>query len=307
MAEMNIALLGGDKRELEVAKVLLGRFRLRCFGLPREGLPQDRRLLMAQTLDEALSGADAVLLPMAGVREDGLLYAPLAGEIKIERGDLAFLKAGTPVLVGVASRYLRELCTELALPLYEVAEHDLVAIPNAVPTAEGALALLLQETDITVNGMRALVLGFGRVGEAMSLRLRALGAEVLVANRGERRLARAKALGFATLNWGELAAALPECDAVVNTVPAPVLGRAELAALPAAALVVDLASGAGGTDFAAAAELGVRALHALSLPGKIAPVSAGRILGRVYPRYLAMVCGLPLADETEYTAKAVTE
>ena len=307
MAEINIALLGGDKRELEVARVLLPRFSLRCFGLPRGGLPQSRRLRLAQTLDEALNGADAVLLPMAGVKEDGMLYAPLYGDIKIDAADFAFLQAGTPVLVGVASRYLRELCAENSLPLYEVAEHDLVAIPNAVPTAEGALAIIMQETDITINGMRALVLGFGRVGEAVALRLKALGAEVLAVNRGERRLARAKALGFSSCAWGELPAALAGCDAVINTIPAPVLGRKELAALKSSALVVDLASGAGGTDFAAAEQLGVRALHALSLPGKVAPVSAGRILGRVYPRYLATVCGLPIDWENDDTAKAVKE
>lgn len=307
MAEINIALLGGDKRELEVARVLLGRYHLRCFGLPRDALPKNKRLLPAQTLDEALSGADAVLLPMAGVREDGSLYAPLWQDIKVEREDLELLKAGTPVLVGVASNYLRGLCAELSLPLYEVAEHDLVAIPNAVPTAEGALALLLQETDITINGMRTVVLGFGRVGEAVSLRLRALGAEVTAFNRGKRRLARARAQGFNAPDWSGLAAALAECDAVINTVPAPVLGSDELALLKSSALVIDLASGAGGTDFAAAAGLGVRALHALSLPGKIAPVSAGRILGQVYPNYLATVCGLPLGDDNKKTAKAVRE
>lgn len=299
MAEINIALLGGDKREIEVARALLPRYRLRCFGQPVRALPQASRLLAAKSLAEALSGADAVILPMAGIAENGLLYAPLCGEIGVGREDFAMLKAGTPVLVGVASAYLRGLCAELSLPLFEVAEHDLVAIPNAVPTAEGALYLLLRDTDITVNGMRVLVVGFGRVGEAVAIRLRALGAEVVVANRGERRSAKAEALGFQVANWAAWQDELAACDAVINTVPAQVLGRAALARLSENVLVLDLASGAGGTDFAAAEELGVRALHALSLPGKVAPVSAGRILGQVYPRYLATVCGLPPYNNNE--------
>lgn len=297
MADINIALLGGDKRELEVAKALLPRFKLRCFGLPPDDLPQDERLLVARTLPQALAGADAVLLPMAGVCNNGLLYAPLWGKIPIKRSDFALLKAGTPVLVGVASSYLSSLCAELLLPLYQVAEHDLVAIPNAVPTAEGAIYLLLRDTDITINGMRVMVLGFGRVGEALALRLRALGANVVVANRGEKRLAKAAAMGFATCDRASWQAALAGQDAVINTVPAPVLGTAALAGLPAGALVLDLASGVGGTDFAVAEQLGVRAVHALSLPGKIAPVSAGQILGQVYPRYLQQICGLPPGDD----------
>lgn len=49
------------------------------------------------------------------------------------------------------------------------------------------------------------------------------------------------------------------------------------------ALVIDLASRPGGVDFAAAAELGVRCVWALSLPGKVAPVTAGRyIMDTVY-------------------------
>lgn len=300
MAEINIALLGGDKREIEVAAALLPLYRLRCFGLPERDLPQSPRLLAANSLAEALSGADAVILPMAGVNENARLYAPLCGEITVRREDLAMLKSGTPVLVGVASAYLRGICTELSLPLFEVAEHDLVAIPNAVPTAEGALYILLRDTDITVNGMRVLVLGFGRVGEAVAIRLRALGAEVLVANRGERRTAKAESMGFAVAKWSNWQTRLADCDVVVNTVPTQVLGRVHLSRLTKGALVLDLASGAGGTDFAAAEDLGVRAVHALSLPGKIAPISAGRILGQVYPGYLATVCGLtPYNDNVE--------
>lgn len=297
MADLNIALLGGDRRELEVAKVMLPHYRLRCFGLPTEDLPPSPRLLAASSPTEALSGVDAVLLPMAGVSEEGQLYAPLCSQIFLRAEDFAPVKSGTPVLVGVASNYLARLCRELSLPLHRVAEHDLVALPNAVPTAEGALGLIMQNTAITVNNMRVLVLGFGRVGEALAIRLRALGAEVWVANRGERRGVRAESLGFSTSAWGDWAKRLGDFDVVVNTIPAAVLDKSMLLRLNPAALVLDLASGAGGVDFAAAKELGILAIHALSLPGKVAPISAGRILGRVYPQYLHTVCGLPLQNE----------
>ncbi|MBQ2887935.1 MAG: NAD(P)-binding domain-containing protein [Firmicutes bacterium] len=292
MAEKIVALLGGDKREIEVAKMLAGEFRLRCFGLPRNLLPCDQRnICCCASVAEALSGAQAVLLPMAGVRENGLLYSPLVGDVAVGPDEFSLLKAGTPVLVGVASAYLSGMCRDLSLPLFEVAEQDLVAIPNAVPTAEGALEIIMRETEVTVSGLKALVLGFGRVGEALCLRLRALGAEVLVVNRGERRRQLARSHGFALCGWADLPTALAECDVVVNTVPTAVLDKRLLRRLNSGCLVVDLASGAGGTDFVAAGELGIRAIHAISLPGKAAPLSAGRILGRVYPRLLATICG----------------
>ena len=67
---------------------------------------------------------------------------------------------------------------------------------------------------------------------------------------------------------------------VVNTAPALVITRGVLEALQPGTLVVDLASEPGGTDFAAARALGVRAMHALSLPARFAPETAGELVGR---------------------------
>ena len=53
------------------------------------------------------------------------------------------------------------------------------------------------------------------------------------------------------------------------------LGREQLAALRPGALVIDLASKPGGVDLAAAGDLGLTVIWALSLPGKVAPVTAG--------------------------------
>jgi len=44
------------------------------------------------------------------------------------------------------------------------------------------------------------------------------------------------------------------------------------------ALIIDLASKPGGVDYIAAKELGIHALLAPSLPGKVAPLSAALII-----------------------------
>ena len=117
--------------------------------------------------------------------------------------------------------------------------------------------------------------GFGRVGQALAVRLAALGAVVTLAARSPAQRALAQSLGLKAAPLEQLPALAPGFDTVVNTVPAPVLTRTVLAQLPPAALIVDLASRPGGTDFAAAAQLGHTALHALSLPAACAPDSAG--------------------------------
>ena len=61
---------------------------------------------------------------------------------------------------------------------------------------------------------------------------------------------------------------------------AAVLPRALLQQLPGGALIIDLASLPGGTDFAAAEELGLHAEHALALPGRCAPQTAGALIAQ---------------------------
>ena len=133
----------------------------------------------------------------------------------------------------------------------------------------------MEELPTTIHGSRVLVIGFGRVGKLVAHQFQGLGARVSVAARKYEQLAWARAFGYGTEHVGQLAGWLCGYDLVVNTVPARVLGRAELEDLRPDCLILDLASDPGGVDLEAAAELGLTALRALSLPGKVAPVSAG--------------------------------
>lgn len=136
----------------------------------------------------------------------------------------------------------------------------------------------MEELPITLHGARVLVIGNGRIGSLLAGKLRALQAEVWVSARSPKDFARIEAAGHTSLHTNALAGHLAGFDLVVNTVPAQVLGMAELAELPEGCLVLDLASKPGGVDFTAAGQLGRRAIWALSLPGKVAPVSAARAI-----------------------------
>ena len=65
---------------------------------------------------------------------------------------------------------------------------------------------------------------------------------------------------------------------IFNTVPAKIIDKALLDGLEHCRLIIDLASGKGGVDFTAASARGIKAIHALSLPGKVAPFTAGQII-----------------------------
>ena len=83
-------------------------------------------------------------------------------------------------------------------------------------------------------------------------------------------------MGFRALDTAKLSGALGGADIVINTAPALVLTASRLTELPAGALVLDLASKPGGTDFDAARSFGIKALTAPGLPGKWSPDTAAK-------------------------------
>ncbi len=268
-------VVGGDRRQLALAR-LLGEdgHRVHTFAL---GPGSERSL-------EGIGRADCVVLPVPASGADGMVPAPLgAGEGCPVEMVLDALSAGQLVCAGMAGE---ELCTAAAargLVLVDYFQREDLTVMNAVATAEGAIQLAMEELPVTLCGARALVVGFGRIGRLLAPRLAALGAEVTAAaRRGEQR-ALARAMGLRAAGTEHMARILHSCTLAVNTAPAMVLGREELAALPEDALVIDLASPPGGVDFAAARALGVNALWARGLPGRVAPVSAaGYIRDAVY-------------------------
>jgi dipicolinate synthase subunit A len=67
-------------------------------------------------------------------------------------------------------------------------------------------------------------------------------------------------------------------DIVFNTVPSVIFTRGVLSGLRRGTLLIDLSSAPGGVDMDAAQKLGIHALHAFSLPAKVAPRTAGEII-----------------------------
>ncbi len=286
LGHLTVAVLGGDRRETEVIRELLRQGAVvRAAG--RERAPDPEGVVPAHDAAAALRGADALLGPMPGIDEEGRVWSAVAARpLHLGPGDLAGLRNGAVVLVGRANAHLRALARQGAIRLAELAEDDEVAILNSIPTAEGALQLAMELSPLSLNGSSAAVLGMGRTGTTLARLLWALGCHTYALARRPVDLARALTLGCHPVPFHRLTEIAPALDFLFNTVPALVVDRQVLVALPAHAVVIDLASAPGGVDFAAAGELGRTAVLAPGLPGKVAPVSAGRMLARVVLRRL---------------------
>lgn len=274
----NIWVVGGDPRQAALAALLADDgHTVHTYALDRaEGAACEADLSGARL-------ADCVILPLPAAGEDGTLNAPLSGQKHSLTGILDALDAGTLVCAGMVKPELAALAEDRRLILRDYFAREELAVLNAVPTAEGTIQIAMEELPITIHDARVLIVGFGRVGQALAPRLRDLGAHVTVAARSCDQRARARSMALGAERLQGLSEWLCAYDLVVNTAPGAVLGVEELAALKQGALVIDLASKPGGVDMLSAAALGVRVIWALSLPGKTAPVTSGRyIMDTVY-------------------------
>ena len=269
----NIWVMGGDPRQAALAALLADE----GHSVHTYALEQGAGMKCEPSLTGA-DRADCVILPLPAAGADGRLNTPLSADSHDLEEVLGALRPGQLVCAGMAGEGLKGRAEERGLVLRDYFAREELAVLNAVPTAEGALQIALEELPITLHDARALVIGFGRLGKALAPRLRALGAHVWVSARRYEQRAAAQGMGLGSEGVDHLPDWLCSYDLVFNTVPAPVLGVEELAALKEGALVIDLASRPGGVDLDAAAALGVRVIWALSLPGKVAPVTAGRYI-----------------------------
>lgn len=281
---LSICILGGDRREVELVSGLIDSgARVCCFGTPIEGLANEAAI--APSAHDACAGADAVVLPLSGTDTSGNVKIT-SRPVTINRELLAAANPAALVLSGVVRPCLAADCAALSLRLVNTGEDDELAILNSIPSAEGAILMAMQATPFTIHNSNCLVLGPGRTGLTLARMLQGLGAHVWGAARKASGRARLFEMGIAPIDFADLPHCLPQMDIVFNTVPSLVLDRSLVYVLKRTAVIIDLASAPGGIDFVAAAERGIHAELAPGLPGKVAPVTAGRILARVIPRII---------------------
>ena len=273
---MRFAVIGGDRRSAILAALLLADgHRVHSYALERAQLPAE--IPRDSSLPACVYGADAVLLPVPA-EKGGLLNAPLSGETLAMEELIAACWPGQLLCGGKLSEGSVRAAIRGKLHVEDLLRRSDFVTGNAALTAEGAVGLLLRETEHALRGSRVLILGYGRIGKLLAQKLLALGAQVSVAARSAEDRAMAEALGCRALDYPALEAEIGEAACVVNTVPARVLTEAMLCCAAPEALLLELASPPGGFDRVLAQNIGLRCLSAPGLPGKSAPYAAAQLM-----------------------------
>jgi dipicolinate synthase subunit A len=284
---IHIVIMGGDARYLEVIRKL-------------NELDAQLSLVGFDQLDQYFNGAvkvdledidqstvDAIVLPVSGANEDGLIETIFSDKpIHMTEEWLEKTPEHCTVYTGISTPYLDRCVSNVNRVLVKLFERDDLAIYNSVPTVEGTLMLVIQNTDITVHQSHVVILGLGRTGMTLARIFHALGAYVKVGARKPEHLARITEMGMTPFHIKDLEEHVSDIDVCINTVPAKILSGRVIAKMPPQALIVDIASKPGGTDFRYAEKRGIKAILAPSLPGIVAPKTAGRIIANVLSELL---------------------
>lgn len=271
MERAHIWVIGGDRRQSILAELLReDGHRVHTLGLGEE---KDGGPDLA-----GLGQAHCVILPLPAQQPAGWVYTPQSSwKLSVEQV-LDGMEPGQLLCGGLLSADLVDQARQRNLRAADYYAREELTLLNAIPTAEGAIGLAMERMSTTIHNSRIWILGFGRVGQALAVRLHALGAKVCILARSPAQRALAKSMGLEAEPIRGMGEWLHCPNLVVNTVPVPLLGVEELSALREGAWVLDLASAPGGVDQKAAQALGVDVVWARGLPGKVAPHTAAEYL-----------------------------
>lgn len=260
-------VLGGDSR-----------MRFLADSLAADGFP-----VLASCMDKAppqtaqhvpparlIAESTVILLPLPVSRDGKTLFAPDAEEPLLLDDALAAQLRGKAVFGGMLQKLPDAESWQAVAPGDYFAREEL-QVGNAVPTAEGAVAIAVNEHPAALNGSDCLITGFGRIGKSLALILRGMGANVYGAARKKADLALMRTFGVQPLEYRDIARPF---DIVFNTVPHTVLTGKMLRQQKPDTLLIELASAPGGIDRESADRLHLRVIDAPGLPGVVAPKTA---------------------------------
>jgi dipicolinate synthase subunit A len=272
---LKYTILGGDKRSLELGKLLMKDGSDVCiYGFDM----LEEHKYESVNLNEAIECADVIVGPLPFSTDNLNVNAPFSSEvIQIEK--VFNLMSEKQMIIG--GKFSIEHEKELKNKNLKSADYFIreeMQVFNAIPTAEGAIQIAMEETPTTIHNSNVIVLGYGRIGKVLSKMLYGIGANVHVEARKYSDLAWIKNYGYIPIHQKELKAYLPRMNIVFNTIPQMILNKELLKSIDSNCLIIDLASKPGGVDLEAAEEMEIKAISALGLPGKAAPVTAAMVI-----------------------------
>ena len=285
---MNIGIVGGDLRIVELIKLLHqkdhnilicgleGSEELNNYikNISLDKNTKEKCVKIVDNLDEIAKKAETIITSIP-ISKDGIKINTPFSHKNILVQEMFNKLANKKIITGnITQEIASYINAENKNNVVDILNLEELKILNAIPTAEGAIQVALEESQITIHNNNCLVMGFGRIGKILSKMLYGLGANVYCEARKPKDLAEIFSNSYKAIDLEELNENLSKFDFIFNTIPCIILNEKNLGLVKQNCVLIDLASKPGGIDFKVAQKLGLKAKWALALPGKVAPKTA---------------------------------
>lgn len=276
---LKIAVLGGDNRQELLQKHLLS-----------QGYNSSQEAYNGTCNYKNIFESDVLILPTVATTDGNTLNAPMYSEIIELDGLINGIKQNKHIICGKLPKTYQDKIVSKGISLFQYTDNESFKTTNAVPTAEGAIAIAINNTDKTICGSECLIIGNGCIGKALTRILKGFGASITVSARKELDFSLLWADGVNHINTNSLnEQELGKFHIIFNTVPKRIISHKKIAELTKENLIIDLASLPYGFDHERKNELNCKLLLSSSLPAIYAPKTSAIATQNVIENYLKEV------------------
>ena len=274
-------IIGGDNRNIKLS-ILLAKEKniVYTYGLEKaEEIKDNQKINICTDLKEILEKADNIISAIPFSKDGKNINMPYSEE-KIAIQDCIKLMKNKVLIAGQISEETKDIAQKNNCKIIDIMKKEEIVILNTIATAEGTIQILMENTDTILQGLKVLILGFGRVSKTLAQKLQQLQMEVTCAARKETDIAWIETYGYNFININNINEKFSEYDVIINTVPSKIITEKEMAYINQKTLIIDLASYPGGVDFEKAKEKNIKVIWALGIPGKVAPETSAIFIKR---------------------------
>ena len=264
----NFTIVGGDLRIVKLAQMLAkDGNKVFAYGLENaEELKGVQNIQLCEKLTEAVKNSDIIIGPIPFSSNGKEINATFSDK-QISIREFMHVINAKILIAGSISPEIYDMANDEYIEIIDIMKREELAVLNTISTAEGAIEIIIANTNKIIHGSEILILGFGRIGKVLAKKLAGLSAIVTCAARKDEDLAWVKAYGYKYTNINSLGD-LSKYDIIINTVPHLILTQESLQKVHSESLLIDLASNPGGIDKKVAKDMGLKLIWALALPRK---------------------------------------
>lgn len=270
---MKILILGGDKRYHQLIKNLVDKNTITLVGY---------KTIFNNCIYKDINEIDAslydfIILPVNGIGNNNKVTAE--EEFIIPNDFFENVNKNTYIISGINTPSLKQLLKNRPC-IFIMNDKDVIK-ENAIPTVEGIISNLIENTDITINSANIMIIGYGNIGTYLTSILRSMGANIIVSIIDKKDIGKLEKENIKYLfsnDFNNMSNILQHMDMIINTAPSLVINENYIKCLNKEVYILDVSSYPHGIDKNILDINNIKNNIYLGIPSKVAPKTSGLIL-----------------------------